>query len=89
MSRTFVATDTVLDRILARKLTELDERYAAISLDRMRRAAEQTPYGVRDMLAALRRDCVALIAEGETRIAQQGPADGGLRAGDAGRGLCA
>lgn len=63
MTRSFVATDTVLDRILARKLTELEERYAATSLDKMRRAAEQSPYCVRDMRAAMQRDCVALIGE--------------------------
>ena len=63
MSATYVATDTVLDRILARKVTELEERRAATSLDKMRRAAEQSSYGIRDMSAALRRDCVALIAE--------------------------
>ena len=63
MRDAFVVTDTVLDRILARKLAELDERRLQTSLADMRRRAEGSPFSPRDMLAALRGDCVALIAE--------------------------
>lgn len=62
MSRSFVATATVLDRILARKVEEVAARQAALPLPAMqRRAAAAAP--PRDMLAALQKDTVALIAE--------------------------
>ena len=63
MSSAFVTTDTVLDKILARKVEELDERRALTSFDDMRLAAEHTPHLVRDMMNALRGENVALIAE--------------------------
>ncbi len=63
MTTAFVVTDTVLDKILARKVEEIAERRAVIATAEMRRRAETTPDGPRDMVAALRRDCVALIAE--------------------------
>ena len=63
MSRAFVATDTVLDRILARKVDEIAERRARVSLAAMRRRAESAAHAPRDMLAALRGERVALIAE--------------------------
>ncbi len=63
MTTAFVATDTVLDKILARKVEEIAERRAATPTAEMRRRAETTPDRPRDMMAALRRDCVALIAE--------------------------
>lgn len=63
MTAAFVATDTVLDRILARKVTEIAERRAIESLAVVRQVAETAAFAPRDMLAALRGDCVALIAE--------------------------
>ena len=63
MSSAFVATDTVLDRILARKVDEIAERRASLPLAAMRRTAESASYPIRDMLAALRGPDVALIAE--------------------------
>ena len=63
MSNAFVATDTVLDKILARKVEELAERRATVSEVEMMRRAENAVFHARDMLAALRGDCVSLIAE--------------------------
>ena len=63
MSQAFVTTDTVLDRILARKVEELACRRSSIPDGDMRRRAEASPYAVRDMAAALQGDCVSLIAE--------------------------
>ena len=63
MSNAFVATDTVLDKILARKVEELAERRAIVSEVEMMRRAENAGFYARDMLAALRGDCVSLIAE--------------------------
>lgn len=63
MKTAFVATDTVLDRILQRKVAELAQRRAAVPLPAMRRRAESAPQPARDMAAALRGDCVALLAE--------------------------
>ena len=63
MTTAFVATHTVLDKILARKVEEVAERLAITSMAEMRRRAETRSAKPRDMLAALRRDCVALIAE--------------------------
>ncbi len=59
----FVSTDTVLDRILERKLEELTERRAQESLPELRRRAEAGDYPSRDFVAALRGECIALIAE--------------------------
>ena len=59
----FVSTDTILDRILERKLEELDQRRAQVSLAEMRRRAEASDYPTRDFAAALRGDRIALIAE--------------------------
>ncbi len=63
MSQAFVATDTVLDRILARKVTELDEARARVSERVMIRRAEGSAYATRDMLAALKSERVSLVAE--------------------------
>ena len=63
MMQAFVATDTVLDRILVRKVEELSQRRALTSLDEMRRLAETSADAPRDMIGALRGDCVSLIAE--------------------------
>ncbi len=59
----FVNTDTILDRILERKLEELAERRARAPLATMRARAEASDYPTRDFAAALRGDCIALIAE--------------------------
>ncbi|MCY3779864.1 MAG: indole-3-glycerol phosphate synthase TrpC [Chloroflexi bacterium] len=63
MTSAFVATDTVLDSILGRKVVEIAERLATVSLADIRRSAEAAPSPPRDMIAALRSDKVALIAE--------------------------
>ena len=63
MSQAFVTTDTVLDRILDRKVEELAAARARASDAELRRLAESSPYIVRDMVAALRTDRVSLIAE--------------------------
>ena len=63
MSRQFVTTDTVLDRILARKVEEIAEGQAEVSLDDMRRQAQDAVHRPRDMALALQKDRVALIAE--------------------------
>lgn len=62
MMNAFVTTDTVLDKILARKVEEIAERQAAIPLDEMKRRARNAA-DCRDMMKALRKDEVALIAE--------------------------
>ncbi|MCY4466589.1 MAG: indole-3-glycerol phosphate synthase TrpC [Chloroflexi bacterium] len=59
----FVSTGAILDRILERKLEELAERRAQVPLPEMRRRAEASDYPARDFAAALRGDCIALIAE--------------------------
>lgn len=59
----FVSTDTVLDRILERKLEELAERRVQAPLPELRGRAEASDYPPRDFTAALRGDCIALIAE--------------------------
>jgi indole-3-glycerol phosphate synthase len=58
----YVRTDTVLDKILAHKVEEIAAREVQRTLADVRQAAEHadTP---RAMIAALRRDTVALIAE--------------------------
>jgi indole-3-glycerol phosphate synthase len=56
----FVKTDTILDKILARKQVELAEAHASLS-DLRREAEDAVP--ARDFKGALRRDTVALIAE--------------------------
>lgn len=63
MTSPFVTTDTVLDRILARKVEEVARRKTATSLAAMRAESDALPGAPRDMLAALRREEVALIAE--------------------------
>ena len=63
MSQFFVATDTVLDRILDRKVEELAVRRAALPEAEMRARAADAPFAARDMLAALQSDYVSLIAE--------------------------
>jgi len=63
MNPHFTKTDTVLDKILARKVEEIAERKAIVSFEEMMEASLETPYGVRDMMSALQKDTVALIAE--------------------------
>jgi len=62
MAGRFVRTETVLDRILERKVGDIALRRKMVPLARLRAAAESAP-PPRDMPAALRRDTVALIAE--------------------------
>jgi indole-3-glycerol phosphate synthase len=64
MQPKFVRTETILDKILDRKVKEIDERKASVPQRRFEEAVKLvTP--ARDMLGALRRDAntVALIAE--------------------------
>ncbi len=63
MTAAFVATDTVLDRILERKVAEVAEARARLPLSDTRRRAEETPYALRDFQAALQGERVSLIAE--------------------------
>lgn len=63
MSQLFVATDTVLDRILDRKAEELTDRRATVPEAEMRARAEDMFFAPRDMLAALQGEQVRLIAE--------------------------
>lgn len=63
MNPSFIKTDTVLDKILARKVEEIAERKSQVPIEEMMEASLETPYGVRDMVSALRKDTVALIAE--------------------------
>jgi indole-3-glycerol phosphate synthase len=58
----FVKTDTILDKILAHKVTEVAQAKSQVSLADIRRQAEAQP-PTRDFVAALHRDTVALIAE--------------------------
>lgn len=58
----FVRTDTILDKILANTVEEIAARQAIRSPAEVIDAAQSAP-APRDMLAALRRDTVALIAE--------------------------
>ncbi|MCD4684639.1 MAG: indole-3-glycerol phosphate synthase TrpC [Anaerolineae bacterium] len=58
----FVRTDTVLDKILSHKVDEVAARQITLPLAELQARIEQVP-PPRDMLAALRRDTVALIAE--------------------------
>lgn len=63
MRGAFVATDTVLDRILARKVEELAGARARTSAAAMRGRAENAPYAARDMMAALQSEGLSLIGE--------------------------
>ena len=63
MNPHYIKTDTVLDKILARKVEEIAERKVIVSLDEMMESSLETPYGVRDMMSALQKETVALIAE--------------------------
>ncbi len=63
MSQFFVATDTVLDRILDRKVEELAERRARLPEADLRARAHAMPDAPRDLLTALKGDSVSLIAE--------------------------
>lgn len=63
MSQFFVATDTVLDRILDRKVEELAMRLADVPEAEMRARANDLPDPPRDMLAALQGEHISLIAE--------------------------
>lgn len=62
MNAAFVRTDSVLDRILAHKLEEVDVARRTRPLSRLREeCAAREP--ARDFVAALKRETVALIAE--------------------------
>lgn len=63
MNSQFVKTDTILDKILARKVEEIAECKRQVPLYDMMEEALISPYGVRDMVSALQKDTVALIAE--------------------------
>lgn len=63
MSQFFVATDTVLDRILDRKVQELAVRRDRRPDAEMRARAADAPEAPRDMLAALQGRHISLIAE--------------------------
>lgn len=58
----FVKTDTILDKILAQKVTEVSHAMSRVSLEAIRRQAEAQP-AARDFAGALHRETVALIAE--------------------------
>jgi indole-3-glycerol phosphate synthase len=58
----FVRTRTVLDKILDHKVEELAARKASVSAETLKSRASNAPLP-RDMLAAVRRDTAALIAE--------------------------
>lgn len=58
----FIRTRTVLDKILDHKVEELAARKASVSAEALKSRASNAP-PPRDMLAAVRRDTVALIAE--------------------------
>lgn len=62
MAGEFVRTQTVLDKILAHKVEEVAARKASASAATVSAAAREAP-PPRDMLAAVRRESVALIAE--------------------------
>lgn len=74
MSQAFVTTDTVLDRILDRKLQELADARARAADAAMRRAAENSPFDVRDLRTALQTDRVSLVAE----VKRASPSKGSL-----------
>ena len=74
MSQAFVTTDTVLDRILDRKVEELARSRARIADAEMRRQAEGAAFATRDMMAALQGEQVRLIAE----VKRASPSKGAL-----------
>jgi indole-3-glycerol phosphate synthase len=59
----FSKTGTILDQILARKVSDVGRRTMIASFAQMRQLAERSPFPVRDFAAALRKPTVALIAE--------------------------
>lgn len=62
MSDKFVATDSILDKILAHKVDEIEARKAHASLLTLREMSERVSPPL-DFAGALRREAVALIAE--------------------------
>lgn len=66
MSRPYVKTDTILDKILAHKVEEtaaLKQRLSAAHLKRKVEVSADAERAPRDFVTALRRETVALIAE--------------------------
>ena len=63
MSQAFVTTDTVLDRILDRKVEELASRRQRLPEAEMRARAADLHFAPRDMVEALRGAYISLIAE--------------------------
>jgi indole-3-glycerol phosphate synthase len=61
--RLYVKTNTILDKILARKVEEVSEMQKHISLEQMKTYPREFLGKPRDFVSALRRDTVALIAE--------------------------
>jgi indole-3-glycerol phosphate synthase len=60
--RTFVKTETILDKILAHKVEEVTAQQNVVSLNEIAKAAKDTP-PARDFTNVLRVDTVALIGE--------------------------
>lgn len=56
-------TDTILDKILANKVQEIEAQKRMFDVQTVRRKSDDIFYEPRDFVAALRRDTVALIAE--------------------------
>ena len=63
MNQAFVATDTVLDRILERKVEALAVQRARLPEAEVRARAEDSPFPPRAIFAALQGEYVSLIAE--------------------------
>ena len=67
----YVRTDTILDRILAHKVEETAQRQRLRPMSALREAVNQVE-APRDVLLALRRDTIALIAEAKKASPSKG-----------------